>query len=1003
MRLEGLMLKQIRGRSVWTRWRRILVFCLPFAGAVLLFSAGSGRAQQSLSMTPDQILQLQQYQRQGQGGAGLGQSDIQPNIVIQPVQPENRVQLPPSRLEQILSSRAGARLQQFGYDQLGSGRAVTVSQTGAVQDDYVLGPGDEIVVSLRGQENNEFRLSVNRNGQVVVPRLNPISATGRTFGSFRQDVEALVRRAYVATSAFVSVGRVRQINVLVSGEVNYPGERLVTGLSSTVDALLLSGGVKKTGSLRNVRVVRDGHEYTVDLYSVLTSRGAGSNLRLADGDRILVPPLGRTVAVTGLVRQPGIYELSPGQSDMPVRSLLELAGGQEMRGQFRLSVMQILPDGRSNLAQVSDQAGIVRDSEILFVQLAADQTVSQATLSGGSGLAGQYPIVEGTRLSDVLKAPGALGASPYTLFGVVSRRDPRTLLRTLVAFTPVAVLNGKEDQPLQTGDIVHPLTVAEERLADITVHKFVQMQTQRQEAIRNPAIAPNAPTTVTTTSPNGQTIRTTQPASDALDETLSPSDLAAAQQYDIQVIGSRSQSQLSAIANGQSLPAFYPDRPDLPPALPQGFQQNIQPPGASYGQGGAFPGQMPGASQFPNAPQNGQQQLQQQQPPRNDMSNLPAANFQDQAYRSDQYPTNREVETFNALAQQLGVDPLVLVNFFIDHQVTLDGAVRGPGTYFVGPSAVLQDLVQAAGGTINWADESGVELISTAVDSQSGRSRTQHTTLPLRQGMFASYIVKPRDEFRFNQVFTDAQAGSVTVQGEVRFTGVYQITRGEHLSDLLARAGGLTNGAYPYGTVFLRKSAAALERDGYVRAAKEVQDQLVIAMTRVGNDKVSPDTFAAMQAFVTELRNQKALGRIAIVADPSLLAARPQLDPMLESGDVLYIPQRPSTISVLGQVMQPGSFPYQAGRSLGDYIGRAGGYSRQADESETFIVLPDGSARKVEKSWLSFSSNDLPPGSAIVVPRDVTPLDLRQTIIDVSQIFSQFAVAIASVAVLSKQ
>jgi protein involved in polysaccharide export with SLBB domain len=992
---------KLRGQWAWMVRGRLAAFAAPFAIAGLLFAAGAGNAQQSLSLSPEQV--LQQYQ-QRQGAGQTSQTELPQNVVIQPVQPESRMPLPPSRLEQIMSVRAGARLQQFGYDQLGSGRAVTVSQTGAVQDDYVLGPGDEIVVSLRGQENNEFRLVVDRNGQITIPRLNPISATGRSFGNLRQDVEASVRRAYVATSAFVSVGRVRQINVLVSGEVNYPGQRLVTGLSSAVDALLLSGGIKKTGSLRNIRIQRSGHEYAVDLYSVLTDRGADANLRLADGDRILVPPLGRTVAVTGLVRQPGIYELAPGQGDIPVRLLLSLAGGQEVRGQYRLSVMQILADGRSSLSLVTEETGIVRDSEILFVQLGADQAVSQATLSGGTGLAGQFPIVEGTRLSDVLKAPGAMGVAPYTLFGIISRRDPRTLLRSVIAFTPVAVFNGSEDQYLRTGDIVRVLTVSEERLADITVHRFQQVQNERQEAIRNPVITPNAQTVITTTNSNGQTVRATRPSDDGLAQTLSPSDLAAAQQYDIQILGSRSQFQLSALANGQPLPAFNPDRPDLaqpaqaPQAMPmsqnmqQGYPLNAYNPGASgmaYGQGAGAP---------PPYAQSVQQQAAQ-----NDQSGPPPANFQDQAVRADEYATNREAQTYNALAQQLGIDPLVLVNFFIDHQATLDGAVRGPGTYFVGPSAVLQDLVQAAGGTINWADESGVELISTAVDSQSGRSQTQHTKLPLRQGMFASYIVKPRDEFRFNQVFTDAQAGSVTVQGEVRFTGVYQITRGEHLSDLLARAGGLTNTAYPYGTVFLRKSAAALERDGYIRASKEIEDQLVVAMTRVGNDKISPDTFAAMQSFVTELRNQKALGRISIVADPSVLASRPQLDPMLESGDVLYIPQRPSTISVLGQVMQPGSFPYQAGRSLGDYIARAGGYSRQADESETFIVLPDGSARKVEKSWLSFSSNDLPPGSAIVVPRDVTPLDLRQTIIDVSQIFSQFAVAIASVAVLSKQ
>jgi len=128
-------------------------------------------------LTPDQLQQLQQ----GRGSSNASQTGTPQEVILEPNAPANPT-LPPSRLERILSSRAGVKLSQFGYDQLGVGRAVTLSQMGAVQDDYVLGPGDEIVVSLRGQENAEYRVAVNRDGYVTLPRMNPVSAGGRRFG-----------------------------------------------------------------------------------------------------------------------------------------------------------------------------------------------------------------------------------------------------------------------------------------------------------------------------------------------------------------------------------------------------------------------------------------------------------------------------------------------------------------------------------------------------------------------------------------------------------------------------------------------------------------------------------------------------------------------------------------------------------------------------------------------------------------------------------------------------
>jgi protein involved in polysaccharide export with SLBB domain len=1000
------------------------VFFLPFAVAsfALLWSTGPGQAQIGAM---DPLQQLRSGTGQGIGGLQpLGSGNYvgqQPDMAPQVYMPDYRsIPLPTSRLEQILSARAGVKLKQFGYDQLGNGRSVTVAQTGAVPDDYVLGPGDQVVMSLRGQENSEFRVVVDRNGQVVLPRLKPIPAIGRSFGSFRQDLEAAVHRAYVATDAVVSIATVRQIRVLVSGEVNNPGERTLSGLSSAVDALLLSGGVRKTGTLRNVRIQRAGREYVVDLYNVLTTRGGGTNLRLADGDRILVAPLGRTVAVSGLVRQPGIYELPSGQSSIGVRALLQLAGGQEVRGRYRMSVLRIQPDGQTLMEPMANDTGVVRDSEILFAQLGADLAASQATLSGGTGLAGSYAL-RGTRLSEVLRAPGAMGQSPYTLFGLIVRKDPHTLLRTLVPFTPVAVLSGAEDQQLQPDDNIRVLSVNEAQLMTFVVKTYLSKLMADQNLLRDPQAAnANLPTGDASATPGAAaTPAAALPPLDPNDPALLT---ARSQQFNTDDVGledfvnvpsEMQRADITALLNmaapgsllaHQQTAAFLNRRsPDGKPTVsPASIDPQVQQQQAFDAQYADPLQQQPAdAGQFRNTGLDPQQNIQNQAavpPPAPDLG----ANYMDVPVAPGGFASNREVQTFGQLVRQLGVDPLVLINFLIDNRVRLDGAVAGPGFYFVGPNVPLKDLVQAAGGTANWADQSGVELTTTAVDNQSGHAMTQRQTLPLRQGTLASYTVRPRDHLRFNRVYTEVAGGSITVQGEVRFAGSYSINKGERLSEVLMRAGGLTGVAYPAGTVYLRKSAAATEHDGYMRAANEIQEQLLAGMSRVGADKIPPETFTAMQSFIGRLRTQKAAGRVSFIADPSLLAARPELDPLVEAGDVIYIPQRPTTVAVMGEVMQPGSYLYRANMSLDDYIGQAGGLAQFSNDDMTFVVMPDGTARKMEKSLFGFDSTKLPPGSTIVVPRDLAILNTRQIILDVTGIFSQLAVSLASLAVISR-
>jgi protein involved in polysaccharide export with SLBB domain len=245
------------------------------------------------------------------------------------------------------------------------------------------------------------------------------------------------------------------------------------------------------------------------------------------------------------------------------------------------------------------------------------------------------------------------------------------------------------------------------------------------------------------------------------------------------------------------------------------------------------------------------------------------------------------------------------------------------------------------------------------------------------------------------------------------------VKRGERLSSVLARAGGLTEEAYAPGAIFTRRTAAIAESEANQREAKELQVALAAAAQRgsftsnISGASVAGAAGAAgsnssdvVNNLIAELRAAPALGRITVTADPAVLQVRPEQDIAMEGGDTLYIPKRPSTVTVTGEVLNTGSFAYRNDLTVKDYVAMAGGTRETADEDRTFVVLPDGSARPVEESWLSFNAaNIIPPGSTIVVPVAVAPFNFLSTISNiaaVTQIASQLAITAVSLKLLGQ-
>ncbi len=245
---------------------------------------------------------------------------------------------------QLLPIEAG--LKPFGYDLF-----TTVPTTFApatdipVPAEYVIGPGDTIQLQLIGERGGRHLLIVSRDGVVDLPELGPVEVAGLNFEAARALLERRVAEQMIGMRASISMGALRSIQMFVLGEAERPGSYTVSGLSTMTNALFTSGGVRPIGSLRQIQLKRNGEVIRrLDLYDLLLNGDTSNDVRLMPGDVIFIPPVGTTVAVTGEIRRPAIYELN---DDDPAAALLYLAGGLTPEADPRVVQIERIDDSRN--------------------------------------------------------------------------------------------------------------------------------------------------------------------------------------------------------------------------------------------------------------------------------------------------------------------------------------------------------------------------------------------------------------------------------------------------------------------------------------------------------------------------------------------------------------------------------------------------------------------------------------------------------------------------------
>ncbi|MBV9993512.1 MAG: SLBB domain-containing protein [Alphaproteobacteria bacterium] len=844
-----------------------------------------------------------------------------------------------STLEQHFSDRAGVQLRQFGYDVFGNAGSVTASQVGGTQDSYILGVGDQIQVVMVGHENATYVLTVDRDGRIVLLNLPPVTAAGRTLGEVRAELAQRISQQFLGTKSYISVAGVRQIQVLVTGEVNTPGVRTLTALNTALDALLLSGGVKKTGSLRNVYVLRGSRRIPLDLYGIITRGVSNSVGALTEGDRIVVPPIGPTVAVTGMVSHPGIYELPAGATRVNATGLIALAGGQDIAGLKRLSKIELLPDGRTRMVSLPRE-GTVANGEVLFVDANRASTSARVTLNGEVAVPGVHALGGASTLSGLLRDPDDLGPDAYTLFAVIVRREPGTNFQKLIPFSIQGVFDKSQNIKLVDNDSIYVFTTGEiANLAQVAA-------SQLYNAAQSPSV-------------------------------VAQQQLLQQQQQQLGAQPGSAPSSVNPTATGPGT-ATAPSSQTLA-QMAQAAQAN--------GPAGSAATAAPGSSAAPSATAS-------------PSATPPAQNSTGATTVAAPPPGPNAV---NNLAGRLGVTPTALTNLASDYLVWVNGEVLNPGPLLAANGASLASVIAAAGGMQRQADLSGVTVTSTDIDPERGLSRTLRNTYSRKDTDFASIEIRPFDAVSVRAVFSDRVGESITINGQVRYPGTYEVTRDEKLSSVIARAGGLTDEAYAYGAVFTRLSAAAAEADANQREARMLNDEIATLATQPTTTGSPPPNLSYLQTMAATLAHQPTLGRISISIDPAILLAHPERDPLLETGDAIYIPKRPSTVAVTGEVLNQGAFAWKPGLTLDDYIDLAGGETDAAEDSMVFIIMPDGTAVPSHNSWWSFGGGTrIPPGATVVVPRDPQPFNLTTFLSTYTDILSKVALTAASLAVINR-
>ncbi|NRF63972.1 polysaccharide biosynthesis/export family protein [Vibrio coralliilyticus] len=351
-----------------------------------------------------------------------------------------------------------SELPYFGYDVFsGNSLDFTPIDHLPVPHDYIIAPGDEVRIQLYGKSYSDLKLKIDREGKLNIPEYGPEYVAGQTFSELKNYIASLIQRKSIGVEAIISLSAMRTMQVFVSGDVKQPGAYNVNGLTTLSQALIAAGGIKLTGSLRNIKVKRLGKTVvTFDAYDLIVNGDSSQDVRLQAGDTILVSAKKSDIVVKGEVLRPAHYELN---SESSLKDLINIAGGalpsaylskvsvkrRNAKGVEQLTLDLSSPHGKSFKLQAGDEISLLPTGDKLEGAIA---------LRGELFRQGAYQFKEGLRISDVISRSD-LKENADLSYALLVREKPDSRDISVWQFNLGEVLNSprtSDNFSLQKGD-----------------------------------------------------------------------------------------------------------------------------------------------------------------------------------------------------------------------------------------------------------------------------------------------------------------------------------------------------------------------------------------------------------------------------------------------------------------------------------------------------------------------------------------------------------------------